>query len=180
MTCSATSLFIVIGAIRSVLIAVRSTRRLFSLMNAFNGILRGFFFQTTVPLSFFLFGAFPLWHSVNDNGWPYRLLSPSMWLEKLNDISVSVGMNDFSRFKSDLSELYERNYWPVMLVCLLFVVGLLQRRVLRGVCVLLSFAVRLGIYWFKIVNLVYRRVLLRRVAVHFIPFALFTICKFQC
>jgi len=111
LTCSATSLFIVIGAIRSILIAVRSTRRLFSLICAFNNLLRGFFFQTTVPLSFFLFGAFPLWHSVSENGWPYRLLSSSMWIDKLNNISMSIGMNDYLQFKADLIELYEHNYW---------------------------------------------------------------------
>lgn len=93
---------------------------------------------------------------------------------------MSIGMNDYLQFKADLIELYEHNYWTTMLVCSLFVVGLLQRRVLRVISLFLSFVMRVVIYLFKIANIVYRRVLLRRVAVHFISLALFTVCKSLC
>ncbi len=174
LTCSTTSLFILLGAIRSFVIAVRSTRRLFSLIGALNGVIRAFFFQTTVPLLFFFLAALPLWHSVSDNDWPYRLFSPSMWLGKLNEIAMFFGTNDFTRFKADVAELYQRNYWTVMLVCLFLVVGLMQRRVLSALSRLVAFGIRVGMRWFAMVKFLFRRVLLRRVAVHFIPLALFT------
>lgn len=178
LTCATTSLFILVGAIRSIVIAIRSTRRLFSLIGALNSIVKAFFFQTTVPVVFFFLGSFPLWHSVSDNDWPYRLFSPAVWFDKLNQLAMSVGLNDDLSLKADLAELYQRHYRTVILVCLFFVVGLMQRRVLSAVSVMLWSVIRVLMRAFNLVKFIFRRVLLRNIEVHFIPLALFTIRKY--
>lgn len=175
VTCSTTSIFIVLGAIRSLILGIQNARGLFGASSAIKGILRACFFTTSVPSGFFVVGSLPIWHGVSESDLPYRIFSPSLWLGKLNELAVMVGMNDFQKFKADLTELYRNNSWAVILVGMFFIVGMTQRSVLKSMGTIFSYWIRMTIKVFSILNVIFRRALFRRTPVHFIPLMMFTI-----